>query len=193
MAGDAATKLHIAPEEYLRLDEASDDKLQLVDGEIFAMSGASPRHVRLAMNLGVALANALRGRPCRPYGADLRIRNPAKRLYTYADLSVVCGPLELDRESNPPTLLNPTVIFEVLSESTERFDRGAKARGYREIPTLQAYVLLSQDEARVEQYVRTPAGWLLTEVGDAESLKLDAIEVSLGVRELYDGVFDEPA
>ncbi len=145
------------------------------------------------MNLGVALASALRSRPCRPYGADMRVRNPAKRLYTYADLSVVCGPMELDREGNPPTLLNPTVIFEVLAESTERFDRGAKARGYREIPTLQACVLLSVDEARIERCVRTAAGWLLTEVADGESLVLDPIEASLGVREIYEGVFDEPA
>jgi Uma2 family endonuclease len=153
------------------------------------MSGASRRHNLLVGKLIVALGTQLRGRPCEVYPSDMRLRVPESGLYTYPDVTVVCGTPEL-QDGYFDVLLNPTVLVEVLSESTERTDRNRKAMHYRRIRSLEQYLLVSQEEPLVESYRRTgEAEWRLTEaIGRDASLSLDAIGCSLELRELYQGV-----
>lgn len=177
---------------YLAMENASEDKHILWKGEIFAMTGARPRHVRLAASLVAELHAALKPRgPCRPYGSDLRVLVPAKQGYVYPDVSVVCPPLQTDVD-DPLAVTNPTAIFEVLSESTEAFDRGAKFDGYRSIPSLADYVLVSQTEVLVEHFARRAEGkWELSVLRTGATLRLSS-GAELSVDALYDGVLDEP-
>jgi Uma2 family endonuclease len=179
----------ITPEEYLEADRKADFKSEYLDGKVFAMSGASRRHNLIVGKLIVALGVQLRGRPCEVYPSDMRLRVPETGLYTYPDVTVVCGTPEL-LDGYFDVLLNPTVLVEVLSESTERTDRGRKAMHYRRIPSLEGYLLVSQEEPRVEAYRRMGEGeWRLTEAaGIDSSVTLDAIACTLALRDLYEGV-----
>ncbi|GDX81464.1 hypothetical protein LBMAG42_32750 [Deltaproteobacteria bacterium] len=175
--------------EYLVMAEASEERLEFVNGEVFAMAGASPIHEALVMNVGSVLSGKLRGRPCRPFGSNLRVKISETGMYCYPDVTVVCGKLELE-PTRPATLLNPAVIFEVLSESTEGYDRGAKAAHYRRHPGLKAYVLVSTDAKRIEVYSRSEAGWTLTEARETGELRIEALDLALPLDEVYAG-FDE--
>src|SRR5262249_49166797 len=137
-------------------------------------------------NLYVELAARLRNTRCRPYTADLRVRVDATRLYTYPDISVVCGE-RLFASSKRNTLLNPVVVFEVLSDSTESYDRGKKFQHYRQIETLTDYILVAQDQIRVEQYTRQADGvWTLRDYANtSDQLKLDSINVSIPLADVY--------
>ena len=139
----------VSEDEYLALERKSETKHELINGVIVAMAGASYEHNTTAANLLVALGMRLRGRPCRPLGSDQRIHIPATGLYTYPDVSVVCGKPEFHSKDRD-TLLNPRVIIEVLSDSTEAYDRGAKFAHYRGIPSLAEYALAAQDEPMIE-------------------------------------------
>jgi Uma2 family endonuclease len=140
-------------EAYVAFEAASPTKHEWLEGEVVAMAGGTIEHGAVAMALGAALSNALRDRRCRVLSSDVRVRVKATGLSTYPDLSVVCHPLEVD-PSDEHAVLNPSLIVEVLSESTEAYDRGAKAAHYRRIPSLREYVLVSQREPLIEVYRR---------------------------------------
>jgi Uma2 family endonuclease len=140
-------------EEYLALDRASDERWFLWDGEVFAMAGASIDHERIVANLVANIHSALGRGPCEILPSNVRTRIPGRDRYVYADAVIVCGEPALE-DDRADTLLNPTVLFEVLSDSTEKFDRGEKFAGLRAIATLRAYVLVSQTTRRVEVYER---------------------------------------
>ncbi len=171
--------------QYIAAERTSETKHQLVDGEVFDMSGGTPEHAALIARVIAALGNQLRGRPCRAFSSDLRMR--AGDLVTYPDASVVCGRLERDPEDDS-TILNPTVIVEVLSDSTEAFDRGRKAEHYRRISSLREYVLVDQHEPHIEAYRRTEQGWVLSEAGKGKQVRLDSIDCDLDVDAIYEGI-----
>jgi Uma2 family endonuclease len=172
-------------EEYLALDRAAEFRSEFLDGEIVAMSGGSPRHSKLQVNLTVEVETALRGTPCQAFSADLRVR-VSPRMYTYPDLTVVCGELIL-ADDRKDTLLNPKVIIEVLSPSSEHYDRGVKLRRYREIESLTDYLLVDQDQVRIEQFTRGDARtWTLRDYQNAsEILRIESIGLSLPIARIY--------
>ncbi|APR82436.1 Hypothetical protein A7982_07785 [Minicystis rosea] len=180
---EPAHKLTFA--EYLALERAGDTKHELVNGEIFAMAGGTPEHARLTMRVGAALLTQLSGRPCEAYSSDLLIRVLATGLATYPDVSVVCGRLETDPE-DANVVTNPIVLVEVLSDSTEAYDRGEKFAHYRRIPSLREYVLVSQHEPRIEVFRRNDdRSWTLYEAHAGERAKLASIGCELAVDEIY--------
>lgn len=170
--------------EYLALDRASEERHELADGQVLVKSGASLAHNRIVANLVFSLRGALGDGPCYPLATDMRVRAGATR-YVYPDIVVVCGDAELE---DSDVLLNPSLVFEVLSETTEAHDRGAKFAMYRELPSLRAYVLVSQHARPFEQFVRQPDDrWLLSEARGGQ-LALTTLSVALDLDELYCGV-----
>lgn len=173
--------------DYLDVEEVSVVRHELIDGEIVAMAGGTPEHAALASAIPAVLGEQLRGRPCRTYSADLRIRVQATGLATYADASVVCDPIA--RDPNSPThVTNPRVVFEVLSPGTEHYDRGEKREHYQRIEALSEYLLLSQDEPRIELWSRadTSGAWVYTVYGAGDVIDLRSIGCQLDVNGLYD-------
>jgi Uma2 family endonuclease len=142
-----ANKSEITEEQYLALDRAAEFRSEFINGEMFAMSGASLPHVRIQRNLVVELHASLRGSGCEALGSDLRIK-VSGRTYLYADVSVACGPVTPDEHND--NLINPVAIFEILSPSTEKFDRGLKFQLYRTIDSLKEYILVNQEQVRIE-------------------------------------------
>ncbi len=161
--------------EYLAFETASETKHEYVNGEVFAMAGGTVEHAALSVAVSTALANALRGRPCRVLSSDGRVRAKETGMATYPDVSVVCHKLEVDPDDEHG-VLNPALIVEVLSDSTEAHDRGAKAAQYRRIPSLREYVLVSQHEPLIEVYRRNERGnWeLVAEAGRGARAELTA-------------------
>ena len=189
-----AQRTYLTPEEYLAMEREAETKSEYLNGEVFAMSGASEAHNLIVANLVSILITGLRGRPCKAYPSDMRVQVGATGLYTYHDASVVCGRAEFtDQQKN--TLRNPTVVFEVLSPTTESYDRGAKFGHYRTLESLTDYVLISQDEARVEHYGRQPADkWLLSVYNGLEAVALlPTIGCDLPLDDVYDKVELPPA
>jgi len=182
-------KTHITPEEYLALERQSEHRSEYYDGEIFAMTGASLRHNRITLNIGSELNVQLKARECQAFTSDMRVHVPATGLYTYPDVVVVCGEPQLEDE-HLDTLLNPVLIVEVLSKSTARYDRTGTFSDYRSIPSFAEYLLVAQDEHRVEHYAKQLDGrWLLTEYRSLEdAAQLDSIQCSLSLKEIYDKV-----
>lgn len=183
-----------SPEEYLALEREASFKSEYYDGEIFAMSGGTLIHSLIQTNLGGLLMMRLMDRPCRVLNSDMRVKVEATTSYTYPDISVVCGAPQLE-DARRDSLLNPVLLIEVLSPSSERFDRRGKFDIYRQIPSLKEYVLVSQDEMRVERYLRQPnEEWSLrVSVGpDAEAV-FSSIEVSLRLSDIYHKVELPPA
>jgi len=181
-------------DEYLELEMRTEYRNEYVNGEAFAMSGASPRHVVLASNLLGGLAPQLKGSPCRALTSDLRIRTPDRGMYSYPDCVVVCGPMQIETRNGAQTVLNPTLIFEVLSPSTEAYDRGLKFEKYRSNETLKEYVLVSQHRILLERFAKQPDGsWQYTAHSDPdETITLSAVAASLKLSDIYDGVFAIP-
>jgi Uma2 family endonuclease len=179
------------PQEYYVLERAAEYKSDYYQGEIFNMSGGTANHSLISMNVGREVGNLLKGKPCRAYESNLRLAILATGLRCYPDVSVYCGPLEFDPEDkSAETATNPTLVFEVLSKSTEGYDRGTKAENYRQIPSLRAYVLVSQRGPHVEIYERQTSGaWLLRDADGLDAaLTLPAIGVDLPLSEIYAGV-----
>lgn len=171
--------------EYLDLEDASNVKHEFLDGEIYGMAGGTPRHAALTLAVGGALLAQLRGGPCRAFSSDLRVRVLATGLATYPDVAVVCGPLEFDPES-PATVINPTVIVEVLSESTKEYDRGQKLEHYQQIPSLQAVIYVWQEEPRIEvRHRRRSDPWTSAEWGPGGTALIDPIGCTLSVDDVY--------
>jgi Uma2 family endonuclease len=182
-------KTYIPPDEYLALERKAEHKSEYHAGEIFAMTGASLKHNRITLNIGSELNVRLKTRDCQAFASDMRVHVPATGLYTYPDVVVICGEPELEDE-HFDTLLNPVLIVEVLSKSTENYDRGGKFRDYRSIPSFAEYLLVAQDEYSVEQFTKQTDGrWLLSEHRSLEDVvRLDSINCSLSLREIYDKV-----
>ncbi|MDB5322441.1 MAG: hypothetical protein JWN40_4072 [Phycisphaerales bacterium] len=178
-------------EEYIRLESVAQEKHEFHDAEILAMPGGSPEHSLIIVNTSSAIHTRLRGKPCRTYESNLRIRIPSARRYVYADGSIFCAPLEYDSEdTSRQSVTNPRMIIEVLSPTTEAYDRGEIFSYYRRLDSLVEYVLISQSEALVETYVRREAGaWLLTPFTGLESVaKLRGVEIDLPLAEIFAGV-----
>jgi Uma2 family endonuclease len=175
--------------EYLEFERASELKHEFIDGEVLAMTGASRAHNLICTTTSFLLYSQLRGRSCEIYSADMRVKVETTGLYTYPDISVVCGdPQFADDEFD--TLLNPTVLIEVLSPSTERYDRGRKFQHYRELPSLREYALIAQDSPRIERYLRQQDGtWQFSDAKGLEaSLELTSIDCALALAEVYEQV-----
>src|SRR4051794_36596962 len=151
--------------EYYAMERDAEFKSDYYAGEIYSMAGGTKSHSQIVLNLCGELRQALKGKPCAPFESNLRLTIKRTGLRTYPDASVYCGPMERDQEdTSGETYTNPTVLFEVLSPSTERYDRGLKSQSYRKIESLQTYVLVSQDSPLAEIYERTPDGsWRLEE------------------------------
>ena len=185
----AIPKTKLTPEEYLEFERKSEERHEYFDGEIFAMAGAKRRHNTAATNLSGLVWQHLRGKNCESYSSDMRVFVPETGLYTYPDLVVVCGEPQFQDEVFD-TLLNPVLIIEVLSDSTEGYDRGKKFQHYRSVESLQEYVLVSTDEARIEKYVRSGDGfWYLSEaVGLGAKIEFSSIECVIELAEVYDKI-----
>jgi len=178
--------------EYLQVEQDSDTKHEYLEGQILAMAGGTPKHSALSAAVITLLGWQLRGGLCRAHSSDLRVRVLATGLATYPDVTVVCGPWQLDPE-NRDTITNPALLVEVLSPSTEEYDRTDKFDHYKQIESLREYVLVSQSERRLEVRTREPAGTWKTQVfGDGEVAALGSIGAQLDIRALYEAAA-EPA
>jgi Uma2 family endonuclease len=183
-----AQRVQITYQEYLNQERSSPTKHEYVAGELFAMAGGTPEHAALAAAFTVALGRLLENKPCRVFSSDLRVRVEEIDFSTYPDLTVVCGKLETSA-TDPDAVTNPTLILEVLSPSTEAYDRGQKAAYYRRIRSLNEYVIVSQAEKHVEVYRRNEQGrWELGEYVEGQEVEL----TSLGVRIPIDRIYVNP-
>jgi Uma2 family endonuclease len=172
-------------QDYLAVEEMGPVRHEFLRGAIFAMAGGTPEHAALSAAIVVLLGTHLRGRSCRPYSADLRIRIPATGLATYADAAVVCGEPERDSESTTH-VTNPTLIVEVLSPGTEAYDRGEKREHYQQLASLRDYVLVAQSRRRVELFTRTVSGeWQHSVHVSGDIVVLPSIDCRVDVDELY--------
>lgn len=189
-----AALTYYTPEEYLALERHAEFKSEYIDGRIVAMTGASAPHNLITGNVFAELRAHFRGRPCLPFIGDMRVQVEKGRRYTYPDVVAVCGkPEYLDGVLD--TLMNPALIVEILSTSTEAYDRGEKFRHYRTIETLQEYVLVAQDQPLVERFVRHGEFWHLGTVSGLDaSLELTSVGCTIPLREIYENVeFPAPA
>jgi len=180
---------HLTPEEYLVLERTAEYKSEYFAGELFAMAGASERHASIVANLMYMLVGQLKGRPCKAYANDLRLKVSPTGLYTYPDVLVVCGTPRFTDEQKD-TLLNPVVLIEVLSESTEAYDRGKKFDHYRALTSVSDYLLVSQDQHKIEHFVRQPDNrWLFAAYTTLDDVvEIPSIACALPVRDVYDKV-----
>lgn len=171
--------------QYVTLEQSSNVKHEFLDGEIFAMSGGTPEHAQLAVKVSTELSSQLQGKPCRVFSSDLRVRVQQTGLGTYPDVTVVCGELQRDPDDKN-TVTNPTLIVEVLSDSTESWDRGEKFEQLRRIPTLKEYVLVSQREKLLEVFrVAADGNWFRTEGRTRATVRLESVSCDLDVDRIY--------
>lgn len=177
----------LSEDEYLAFEREQEGKHEFLDGRIYAMSGASADHNRIVGSTYATLYSQIVNRSCDVFPSDMRVRVPSKGLFTYPDISVVCGEAKFDDTSQPDTLLNPQVIIEVLSPSTEAYDRGDKFENYRALSSLQTYLLISQDKPRIERFNRQDDGlWTYTYAMGLEAvLELPAIQCELALQDVY--------
>ena len=181
-----AHRIHYTRADYLALEASSNVKHEFLDGQIYGMAGGTPEHAALAAAVIGILFAQLRGGRCRAHDADLRIRVRETGLATYPDVAVVCGPRERDPDDEN-AVTNPTVLFEVLSRSTEDYDRGDKFEHYKRIPSLKHYVLVSHVQREIEVWTRDAHdAWTRTVHGEGQHAPLPAIAAQLDVRELYE-------
>ncbi|MDA1052221.1 MAG: Uma2 family endonuclease [Planctomycetota bacterium] len=180
-----AEKRFISSDEYLTIERASEFRHEYYNGEMFAMSGATRAHNVIAGNIFRRFLDQFENRDCEAYMADMRVKVDRKGLYTYPDVVTACAPGFEDDELD--TLINPRVIVEVLSKSTEGYDRGTKFEMYRRLPSLQDYVLVSQDKMHVEHFQRQPDGrWILEEFDSPErTLAFETSNCILNVADVY--------
>lgn len=182
---DAAKRVGVPYEEYLREEHKELQKHEWIDGEVYAMAGGTLEHARLQVAISRVLGNALVGRPCVVFSSDARVRSRATNIATYPDVTVVCGKIETDPE-DAEAVINPTLIVEVLSPTTEAYDRGLKAERYRQIPSLREYVLVSQTDSHIEVFRRGEGGhWTFFEARAGASLTLESIGCTIAVDEVY--------
>ncbi len=184
-----ANKSHayFAPEDYLELERSSSIKHEYLQGQVMAMAGASKAHVIITSNLSALLVNHLRGTGCIAYPMDMKVRIPALNLFYYPDLIVTCD--DRDRRSNEDFILHPKLIIEVLSDSTEAFDRGDKFANYKTSPALEEYVLIHQKQILIEQFQRSSNNlWISKVCREGDSLELASIGFSCPIADLYENL-----
>jgi Uma2 family endonuclease len=179
----------LTPAEYLELERKAEFKSEYFQGEMFAMAGASRWHGLIVTNLVGELHQQLKARPCEVYSSDLRLRVSPSGLYTYPDVMIVCAEAQF-ADDQKDTLLNPSLIVEVLSDSTRDYDRGEKFQHYRTLSSLREYVTVAQDAPHIEHWTRQPEDrWLLTEFGDlSQNVQLTSVGCVLSLTEVYDKV-----
>ena len=182
-------RLRYSPQQYLEQERKAAYRSEYYSGEIFAMAGASQRHNLIASNIIREISTQFRGRPCQTYTSDMRVKVNATGLYTYPDVVAVCGEIEFEDEDQD-TLLNPVVVIEVLSRSTEAYDRGEKFAHYRRLGSVQDYLLISQDKVRVEHYARQRDDhWLLSEINSlTERVVLSSVSCELLLADIYEKI-----
>jgi Uma2 family endonuclease len=179
---------YVTPADYLAAERKAAQKSEYINGHVYAMAGASRVHNLIAVNTVSELRAQLRGRPCEVYVNDMRVKVERTGMYTYPDVVGICEEPRFEDE-NVDTLLNPTVIIEVLSPSTERYDRGEKFAHYRRLESLREYVLIAQDIRRIDHYRRDGDTWVLTEVSEPESsLVISSLSCTLRLSDIYDRV-----
>lgn len=174
--------------EYLKSESRSEVKREWVNGEAFAMAGGTPLHALVVGNVASALGTALRRKPCRTFSSELRVHIPRTGLYTYPNATVVCGPIEL--HSDGLSVTNPTVVCEVLSESTETYDRGGKLAHYESVPTITDYLLCATEDQVIEHHQRRgPNQWLVTRYAAASSavVPIASLDIELSLASVYEG------
>ncbi|HYY98826.1 MAG TPA: Uma2 family endonuclease [Pyrinomonadaceae bacterium] len=183
------TVTRVTPDEYLAAERLSDYRSEYLDGGVYPMTGATANHIKIVFNLGGELIALLRAKPCHVLGIDMKVRLPDSRKFFYPDLVVVCGELQY-HDDRCDIILNPDLVVEVLSPSTEAFDRGAKFEAYQTIESLKEYLLVAQDKPRAEQFVRKGDGkWTYKAVEGLEgSLALPSVECTLNLSAVYDKV-----
>lgn len=184
------TLSYFSPEEYLAFERGTDARHEYLDGHVYAMAGESIEHSRICVNVAGELRSRLKGRPCEVLSPNMKVVTSPTGLFSYPDVVVVCGEPQFYDERRD-ILTNPTVVFEVLSPSTEAYDRGEKFLRYRtQIAALRAYVLVSQHRPLVEHYVRQPDGsWSYSSAGDlSEAIDLPSIDCHLPLSEIYDRI-----
>ena len=174
--------------EYLELERKADFKSEYYNGEIFAMAGATLIHNKIVSNLIFLLNQFLKDKPCDVYPSDLRLQVEKSGLYTYPDITIVCGKAEL-LDNKFDTLKNPTVLIEVLSDSTEKYDRGQKFSFYREIPSLKEYILVSSKTMKIEKFKRLEDGnYLYIESNEHQPFPIDSINMNLNLEDVYNKI-----
>ena len=183
------TVTHVTPEEYLAAERLSETRSEYLDGGVYPMTGGTANHIRIVSNITTELNTQLRGRRCDVFPVDMKVRLPDLQKFFYPDVTVVCGELQYHDERKD-IILNPTLVVEVLSPSTEAFDRGAKFQAYRTIASLKEYILVSQERPQVEQYVSDGDGkWTYSSTAVLGSaLALPSIECTLNLNAVYDKV-----
>ncbi len=179
----------ISIEEYLEMENASMEKHEYYKGEIFAMSGAKVPHVMISDNILTVLKQKLKGKLCKPFGSDLRIHIEVNTLFTYPDISIICGEI-ITLDNDDYNVLNPAIIIEVLSKSTKNYDRGEKFKLYRDIPTLKEYILADSESIHLEVFrLNENNHWELEEYNAVENfLFIKAIDEKIVISEIYEGV-----
>jgi len=190
----AEEKKYYAPEEYLELEINSQERHEYIDGDVVVMVGGMPNHNRIILNISAALNFAFKRQPYDVFVADQRLWIPRKRIYTYPDVMMIQGELQL-QEGRRDTIINPVMIAEVLSSSTEAHDRSSKFAAYRTIPTFQEYLLIDQYNQHVEQYYKTDLRkWIFSEYdGEEAVLRLGSVSFEISFADLYDKVdFESP-
>jgi Uma2 family endonuclease len=183
-----------SPDEYLTFERGSDERHEFLDGDVFARAGGSLSHSRVCTNLSGEVQNKLKGRSCEPLSPNMKVRTSNASLFAYPDLTIVCGE-PLFHDTKKDVLINPKVIFEVLSPSTETYDRTVKFARFRMgNETLADFILVSQDKPFVEHFTRHPDGnWLYRSFSDlGDSLNITSVECRLSLAEIYDRVEFEP-
>ena len=175
----------ISEEEYLVREPQSEYKSEFRDGRVVAMSGANPTHDLIVVNLLAQIHHQLEKRPCRVNTGDVRVKVAAAHFYTYPDVSITCGPSQYDPRDRV-ALVNPTVIIEVLSPSTQAYDRGEKFDYYKKLDSLREYILIAQDRVRIEHFTLEGGRWTARELLSLdEDLALDSIGCRVSLREIY--------
>lgn len=181
----ALPRRHYTFHDYLMLEEGANVRHEFLDGEIYAMAGGTPQHAAISMNVGTALNVQLRGKPCRVHSSDLRIRVRATGLVAYPDVSVICGHVERDPEDGN-TIVNPVILVEVLSPSTEEYDRYEKLSHYKRIASLQEVLLVAHSQKEVEHWRRGPDGqWVSSRKGSKDLIELTSVGCTLEVDDIY--------
>ncbi|GAB5492369.1 MAG: Uma2 family endonuclease [Phototrophicaceae bacterium] len=171
-------------EEYLAFERESDVKYEYIDGEIYAMSGGTDKHSSIAVNCTIEIGLQLRGKSCRVFNSDMKVKISDIK-YVYPDFSVVCGQAEFS-DGKHMMLTNPTLVAEVMSESSIDYDKGSKADYYRGLPSVQTYLVIDQEKVLAQLYTRQESGWHLSEYSTLEDIvPLDSIGCSLKMSEIY--------
>lgn len=186
----AQPKLKYSLDEYLELDRNSEERLEFWDGEIFNMSGVSRNHGLVEMNISIFLGARLMAKGCQLLPANIRIKVPSMPPYRYGDLSALCGQPKFEKIGGVDALTNPSLIIEVLSDSTEAYDRGDKFTHYKSIPAFSEYLLIAQHRPHVSQFIKQSDGsWIYREFNSlADTVKLETTQCDLSLKEIYQNI-----